>query len=138
MIATVIRIERAVMVEVSEHARAEAPNECCGLLIGRFDFVSAAVRARNLRPGPTQFLVDPADHFSAIRQARTAGLDVVGVYHSHIGSAPVPSETDLNEATYSEFLYLIVSQTGPDAAHDIRGYKFTADGFEPVTLVSVP
>jgi proteasome lid subunit RPN8/RPN11 len=71
--------------------------------------------------------VDPEDHFAAIRSARAAGLAVVGGYHSHPRSVPVPSATDLAEATDPEFLYLIVSlaAAGPEiAAYRIRNGAF--------------
>ncbi len=91
------------------HARDEAPNECCGLLLGRDRAIERAVRARNVEQGPTRYRVDPADHFAAIRSARADGLLVVGAYHSHPASAPVPSQSDLEEAAGANFLYVIVS-----------------------------
>src|SRR5262245_26932422 len=92
------------------HARDEAPNECCGLLIGTRGIVHRSTRARNLQASPTRYLVDPADHFSAMRAARSAGLRVIGAYHSHPESEPLPSESDVAEATGgSDFLYVIVS-----------------------------
>jgi len=53
------------------HARAESPNECCGLLIGTVDAIVQVARARNLRPSPDRFLIDPEAQFEAIRRARS-------------------------------------------------------------------
>jgi proteasome lid subunit RPN8/RPN11 len=101
------------------HAREEAPNECCGLLVGRRGVVERSVRARNLQPGPTRYLIDPADHFGAIRTARSQGQRVIGAYHSHPSSAPAPSESDLAEASGGrDFLYVIVSPV----RDELRGY----------------
>jgi proteasome lid subunit RPN8/RPN11 len=92
------------------HARAEAPRECCGLLVGKGESVVRSVRARNLDATATRYLIDPEDHFAAIRAARAEGLEVVGAYHSHPSSAPVPSATDIAEANSgSDFVYVIVS-----------------------------
>lgn len=116
------------------HAREEAPRECCGLLIGRGTAVAHAVRARNLDPKATRYLIDPQDHFAAIRAARADGFDVVGAYHSHPASAPVPSATDISEANSGpDFLYVIVS---PET-EDVRGYRINPDGYELLTLVGV-
>ena len=110
MLLVTITIAAAVVRDMLEHARREAPRECCGLLIGTTESVARSVRARNLENGSTRYLVDPADHFAAIRSARADGLDVVGAYHSHPSSAPVPSTTDIAEASSgADFLYVIVS-----------------------------
>ena len=102
------------------HARDEVPRECCGLLIGKGDAVARSVRAQNLDTKATRYLIDPEDHFAAIRSARAEGLEVIGAYHSHPSSAPVPSATDIAEANNgSDFLYVIVSLVN-DA---VRAYR---------------
>lgn len=105
-----MRIAASAIADMLAHAREEAPRECCGLLLGNGDGVVRSVRATNLEPGTTRFLVDPKDHFEAIRSARSEGTEVIGAYHSHPASAPVPSQTDLEQAAGgSDFVYVIVS-----------------------------
>ena len=116
------------------HAREQAPRECCGLLIGRGTGVIRSVRARNLEPQATRYLIAPEDHFAAIRAARADGLDVVGAYHSHPASEPVPSAADISEANSgADFLHVIVS---PET-EEVRGYRINPDGYQRLTLVSV-
>ena len=102
-------VRASVLGDIAAHARAAAPDECCGLLVGTGARIESAHAARNLRRSPTRYLIDPADHFAAIRSGRKAGLAVVGAYHSHPASAASPSPRDEREATGSDFLYLIVS-----------------------------
>ena len=98
----------------------QAPRECCGLLVGKGDEIERSVRARNLDTRPTRYLIDPEDHFAAIRDARSDGREVIGAYHSHPASAPVPSATDIAEANSgSDFVYVIVSLIG----HEVRAYR---------------
>jgi proteasome lid subunit RPN8/RPN11 len=108
-----VRIPAAVIADMLAHARAESPNECCGLLVGRRGVVTRAVRARNLEAGPTRYLIDPQDHIDAMKAAREEGLQVVGAYHSHPAhpaGAPVPSPSDIAEASGGpDFLYVIVA-----------------------------
>jgi proteasome lid subunit RPN8/RPN11 len=118
------------------HARDEAPLECCGLLLGGGQAVEEAVPARNVRRSTTAYLVDPADHFAAIRRARAQRRAVVGAYHSHPRSPAMPSPVDLRDALYREFLYLIVSLADP-ASPEVRGYMLEGDAFVPVALVTV-
>jgi len=116
-----VKIGKAVLADIFSHAREEAPRECCGLLIGSGDAVARAARAANADPAPTRYLIDPGDHFNAIRSARAEGLDVIGAYHSHVMSPAMPSATDIAEAHGGpDFLYLIVSLVN----EDVRAYRF--------------
>lgn len=111
----VVRLCAGVRAAILDHARRALPDECCGLLIGASrggeTRVTRAWPARNLRRSPTRYLVDPADHFAAIRAARRAGLAVVGAYHSHPASAPSPSATDTREADDTRLVHVIASPT---------------------------
>jgi len=106
------------------------------MLIGAGARIVAATRARNLSENPHRFLIDPKSHFDAVRDARSRGLGVVGFYHSHPHSAPVPSPTDLAEASYPDHLYLIVSlQREPP---DTRFFRFDGSRFHEAAFVSAP
>jgi [CysO sulfur-carrier protein]-S-L-cysteine hydrolase len=93
-----------------EHARAEAPNECCGYARMDDGRVEEVVRSRNLRASPYGYELDP--------QSLLAANDLddeghgVAIYHSHPRSAAEPSQTDINLAHYPHWLYLIVSLAG--------------------------
>ena len=135
--AAAVRIAQSVIHEMLAHARAAAPNECCGLLIGDRRRVERSARATNLQASPTRYLIDPADHFAAIREARSAGRRVVGAYHSHPAGMPVPSQADVAEASGGpDFLYVIVSLAGrPDG--EVRGYRVNNGVVAAVELVCV-
>jgi proteasome lid subunit RPN8/RPN11 len=116
-----VTIAPAALDAVRTHAAEARPRECCGLLVGVGDAVLRAVRAGNLAPDPDRYLIDPADHVQAIREARAEGLDVVGFYHSHPHSAADPSPTDLAEASYPGSLYLIAGVR--DGRDDVRMFR---------------
>ena len=126
-------MRRAVIDAMISHARAEAPLECCGLLIGRKDLVDESRPARNMRNSAVAYLVDPREHFEAIRAARLTGRVVVGAYHSHPQSPAVPSATDVAEAYDPGLLYVIVS-VQPGSA-DVRAYRIESGHFSEVSLV---
>jgi proteasome lid subunit RPN8/RPN11 len=118
----VVRLTIAVRTAVIAHAREEAPNECCGLLIGSGRTIDEAVRAGNIDPRPrVRYLLDPAMHIATNRRLRGSGRAVVGFYHSHPASAAVPSAADIGEACYPGLLSLIVSLLGPDP--DLAVYR---------------
>lgn len=134
-----IEVRQAVLDDLVAHAREEAPNECCGVLVGAGPRIERIVRARNTLGSPTRYQIDPRDQIAAIRSARERGESVVGFYHSHPSSAPMPSETDRVEAAYPGHWYLIVSPGGPAASAEVRGFQLQVSGnFLPVTLVPIP
>ena len=125
---------RSVREAVLDHARRALPHECCGLLIGCGSGAETrlvrAWPARNLRQSRTRYLIDPADHFAAIRSARRSGLAVVGAYHSHPASPAVPSATDVREADDAALLYVIASP----AEADVRAYRLAAGRLRAVEV----
>lgn len=128
-------VPAAVIADMLAHAREEAPRECCGLLIGKDESVERSVRARNIDTRATRYLIDPDDHFAAIRAARADAREVIGAYHSHPATAPVPSPTDIAEANSgSDFLYVIVSPAG----EDVRAYRYGLGTFAPCPLTLTP
>lgn len=129
-------IRQQVIDAIIAHARAEAPNECCGLLVGRGGTIGECVPARNAKEGPATYLIDPADQFAAIRRTRREGSAILGAYHSHPRSRAVPSPTDVAEAHFPELVYVIVSLADP-ATPEVRGYLIEAGNFVAVPLVSV-
>ena len=131
-----VAVRRSVLDDIEAHARAERPNECCGLLVGRPDAIESSYRARNELGSPTRYRVAAEDHFAAIRFARRIGLDVVGAYHSHPCSAPTPSPTDVAEATPGDFMHLIVG-VGPGDEPAIQAWRLAGGNFVPVPLVTL-
>lgn len=118
------------------HARDAAPLECCGLLIGDDARLTAAMPAHNAAAEPARrYLVDPHDHLAAIRYARARREQVVGAYHSHPHSGPIPSETDAAEA-FAGFLFVIVGLDSDTA--QLRGWRWADGNFSAVSFVRVP
>jgi proteasome lid subunit RPN8/RPN11 len=116
-----LTLSRAALDGVLRHAREAAPRECCGMLVGRADRILFSVAAVNLAESPTRYLIDPADHIRARREARQRELDVVGFYHSHPTGPAYPSAVDIAEASYAESVWLIAGLGG--AAPDVRLFR---------------
>jgi desampylase len=118
-----ITIVRSALDELIAHARAEAPSECCGLLLGTGSSILEAGRTANVASNRySRFLIDPRDHIDLRRSARGRGLEVVGFYHSHPRSPALPSPSDVAEASYPGHLYLIVSLIA--ARPEVAIYRF--------------
>ena len=135
MLELTVEIRAGAVAEIVAHARADAPLECCGLLIGLGCRIEGVYRARNSRSSPTRYQVEAEDHFAALRAARAAGLAVVGAYHSHPRSSAAPSATDLAEAFHPEFIWIVVGLPDREVP-DIRAFRLDAGNFRPLSLVT--
>ena len=107
---------RAALVE---HARAEEPNEACGLVLLKGGTAERYLPARNAAASPYRFELDtePENWF-----LEDEGFELA-VFHSHISSPPRPSRTDVeNIGLWEGRPYLILSLgTGELAAWRIAG-----------------
>ena len=130
-----MRIRSSVVDCIFEHARHDQPEECCGLLIGTPRLIDRAFPAKNLSLDPNRYSVDPVDHFNAIRSARCSSLQVIGAYHSHPNNIIMPSLTDLSEASYRSFVYVIVVLGNcKKPSEQFAGYRFLRKEFKVVQL----
>ena len=131
-----MKIRQTIFDQIVAHALEERPNECCGLLIGTSEVVEDAVRARNVRRSATRFQVEPADHFAAIRKARSTGFEVIGAYHSHPNGPSCPSETDRLRLTDPTMFHVIVSLA--HGTRTVRAFRIADGNFTPLELLPVP
>jgi proteasome lid subunit RPN8/RPN11 len=131
-----VKIRQAIFDQIVAHALDERPNECCGLLIGTADTIEDAVQARNIKRSATRFQVEPADHFAAIRRARSRGREVIGAYHSHPNGPSGPSETDRARLTDPSMFHVIVSLA--HGTRTVRAFRIADGNFTPLELLPVP
>ena len=83
-------IPENVFAAMREHAREEAPNECCGLVVLRDGVAERYERGRNRLASPYRYEleIDPEIWF-----VEDDGYELA-VFHSHPETEPIPSRTD--------------------------------------------
>jgi proteasome lid subunit RPN8/RPN11 len=119
-----MQIPRPIYDEMLDHARAEAPNECCGILGGKDGAATTLYRATNAEHSPLRYTLDPNDLFRiTFREIPANDEEMLAIYHSHTGSPAYPSQTDINLATYPDAVYLILSLAEDGAP--LRGFRIT-------------
>lgn len=101
------RLTPELRAAILQHALAEAPRECCGLLLATEpDGQGYYLPARNLAEGPAgkdRFTLDPQAWLDAADVGR-----VVAVVHSHPGASANPSMADRAQCERSGLPWLIV------------------------------
>ena len=119
-----MKIARDLLDQVIDHARRDAPNECCGL-VGSRDGTAVSVHpATNLAASPLKFEVDGPEVFRLLETIEEdEGGDLGAIYHSHTRTEPYPSQTDMNFAVnWPGTEWLIVGlRPGSDEA-TVRSY----------------
>jgi proteasome lid subunit RPN8/RPN11 len=92
------------------HARACAPEECCGLLGGVEGEAASVYPLKNVAREPSRsYEAAPAELFQAQRRMRERGESLLAIYHSHPRAEdPVPSATDVRLAFYPSAVYFII------------------------------
>ena len=115
-----MRISRALLDELIDHARADAPNECCGIVSARDGEAVAVHRVRNAAASPLRYEMEGMEQYRVQTAIEDAGHELAAIYHSHTRSDPVPSQTDINLAFYPDSLYVIVGVKGPQP--DVRAW----------------
>jgi len=106
-------IPAPIRAELEEHARAEEPNEACGLLALRDGVAERYIPARNGAASPYRFELEtePENWF-----LEDEGYQLV-VFHSHVSSPPRPSRTDVeNIGLWEGKPYLVYSIQKDDLA----------------------
>jgi len=110
-----IRIDPDAWQVMLRHAEATFPNECCGAMIGSADgdakLVRQALPLENAHIGSqaTRYELRPEDLLKAEKAARSSGMDLIGIFHSHPDHDAYFSETDLkNSCPWYSFVVLSV------------------------------
>ena len=114
-------IPAAMRDEIVAHARAGMPNEACGIIAGRDGTAERFFPAESDEPSPFYYRIEARDQIRIMNEIDDAGLDLIGIYHSHTSSPAFPSRTDAEQAFWPDATYVIVSLANPEA--DVRGYR---------------
>lgn len=109
-----VHISRNCREAVLRHAQEAYPHECCGILLGTWSGCDKSITRiqpilnEHHEDHARRYLITPDQMLRAERQAKEAGLGILGVYHSHPDHPARPSGYDL-EWAWPWYSYVIVS-----------------------------
>lgn len=137
-------IPATLVQSIIDQARAEDPDESCGLLVG--DRPAAAggqalryVPTRNAAASPYRYEIDAQDLYRLTVATDDADEAFWGIVHSHTHTPAVPSPTDLSLAFYPDALYVLVSLAEDQAdeatgAPSLRAWRIVDGAMHEVEL----
>jgi [CysO sulfur-carrier protein]-S-L-cysteine hydrolase len=139
-----VALPRAIADAIVAQARAEYPNEACGIIAGTADPAAGgeALRyeaCRNAAASPYRYLIHADDSYRVLVAIDDADEAVWGIVHSHVRSPAVPSLTDTGLAQFPEALYLLVSLADDQAdpakgAPSLRAWRIVDEAMFEVGL----
>jgi proteasome lid subunit RPN8/RPN11 len=122
-------IRRALLA----HARAELPNEACGLIVGTAPAAAGGTATSwhptcNRAASPLRYEIHPDDLIRVLVAIDDAAEVIWGIVHSHVRSPARPSPTDIAAAFYPDALYVLVSLSRDEAdpetgAESVRAWR---------------
>ncbi|GAA2597534.1 M67 family metallopeptidase [Actinomadura fulvescens] len=135
-----LTIERALVDKIVAHARADHPDEACGVIAGAAgsDRPTRYVAMTNAERSPTFYRFDSLEQLKVWREMDDRDEEPVVIYHSHTATEAYPSRTDISYASEPGAHYVLVSTRDPEEI-EFRSYRIV-DGTvteEEVKIVDV-
>ena len=147
-----LKIAATALEAIGAHAEEGYPFEICGFLVGSVDadirtartawpvrnaweddpeqrakmFTEASAQGWEAYSTERRFLVSPRDTVAAMKRAREAGMDLIGLYHTHPNHPAEPSAFD-REAAWPDWSYVILS-VRDGAVTETRSWVVEGDG----------
>jgi [CysO sulfur-carrier protein]-S-L-cysteine hydrolase len=123
--------------KIIAHARADHPDEACGVIAGPAgsDRAERFIPMHNAERSPTFYRFDSLEQLRVWREMDDLDEEPVVIYHSHTATEAYPSRTDISYASEPRAHYVLVS-TRDESETEFRSYRIT-DGVvteEPVRV----
>ena len=133
-----IHLSPELVEALVRHARAEDPNEACGLIIGDRPAADGGVPlrfepTRNKAVSPYRYEIHPDDLLRLTIETDDSDEVFWAIVHSHVRSPAVPSPTDVGLAFYPDALYVLVSLAAPEPA--LGAFRIVDGAIHPVELL---
>jgi [CysO sulfur-carrier protein]-S-L-cysteine hydrolase len=134
-----LTIEAGLRDKIVAHARADHPDEACGVIAGPAgsDRPERFIPVLNAERSPTFYRFDSLEQLRVWREMDDRDEEPVVIYHSHTATEAYPSRTDISYASEPGAHYVLVSTRDADA-DEFRSFRIV-DGVvteEPVTVTT--
>ena len=119
-----LTILRSLHDQIVAHARADHPDEACGVVAGPAgtDRPERFIPMLNAARSPTFYEFDSGDLLKLYRDMDDHDEEPVVVYHSHTATEAYPSRTDVSYASEPQAHYVLVSTA--DCGNDEGPFQF--------------
>jgi proteasome lid subunit RPN8/RPN11 len=132
-----LTISAELRAQILAHARADHPDEACGVIAGPAggDRPERFIPMLNAERSPTFYRFDSLEQLRVWREMDDRDEEPVVIYHSHTATQAYPSRTDISYASEPGAHYVLVSTRDADL-DEFRSFRI-ADGVVTEEEVSV-
>ena len=128
-------LPRPLVNKMLAHAQHNPEIEVCGLIGNDEEGNKDYYPIDNVSKNPScRFLMDAPQQISAMKQMREKKETLFAVVHSHPKSNALPSELDIEENSYNDAFYIIVS-LNTEGVLEMRAYVKKEDSMQEVDLI---
>ncbi|HNO16547.1 MAG TPA: M67 family metallopeptidase [Actinomycetota bacterium] len=119
-----LRISQDLVDAMIAHARADHPDEACGVIAGPVgsDIPQRFIPMANAARSTTFYEFDSGDLLRLYREMDARDEEPVVIYHSHTATQAYPSRTDISYASEPNAHYVLVSTRSPESV-EVRSYR---------------
>jgi [CysO sulfur-carrier protein]-S-L-cysteine hydrolase len=123
-LACMLTLSGALRAAVIAHARADHPDEACGVIAGPAgsDRPERFIPMTNAERSPTFYRFDSMEQLRVWREMDDRDEEPVVIYHSHTATEAYPSRTDISYASEPGAHYVLVSTRDPDQV-EFRSFR---------------
>jgi proteasome lid subunit RPN8/RPN11 len=123
-----LTLDPALHAKIVAHARADHPDEACGVIAGPAggDRPERFIPMLNAERSPTFYRFDSTEQFRVWREMDERDEEPIVIYHSHTATEAYPSRTDISYASEPYAHYVLVSTRDPEQT-EFRSFRI-ADG----------
>jgi proteasome lid subunit RPN8/RPN11 len=133
-----VELSAEMVQALIDHARAEYPNEMCGVIVGDRAAADGGKplrweATRNRAASPLRYEIHPDDLLRLTIETERAGHEFWAIAHSHTHSPARPSPTDVGLAFYPDAIYLLVSLADNEPA--VATWRIVGGEIHPIELI---
>jgi len=128
-----LEIPTTIFQQMVAQAKALAPIEACGILAGSNGKVEKLYKMTNVDNSRIHFTMDPKEQFTTVKDIRSAGLEMLAIYHSHPETPARLSAVDIRLALTPDVVYVIVSLQSNNGSV-IKGFNIEGTNITEVPI----
>ncbi len=128
-----LEIPNTIYQQMLTQAKALAPIEDCGILAGSNGKVEKLYKMTNVDNSRTHYMMEPKEQFATAKDIRSAGLEMLAIYHSHPETPARPSAEDIRLALTQNVIYVIVSLQNTNGSA-VKGFYISGTNITEVPI----
>ncbi len=130
-----LRLPRPLVNKILAHAQQNPDIEVCGLISNNNSNEKNYYPIDNIANNPScRFLMDAPQQISAIKKMRDKQQQLFAIVHSHPSTNATPSQLDIDESSYKDVFYIIIS-LNTKGVLEMRAYTQQQKSMQEVDLI---